>query len=111
MRGEVGDGGALKISNVVLEAPDALISKFPLPNSRPRWAFPEAAMPTLADVLSKAGLDAAFVTALLDPATVTKTDGVVFLFPPPDKLEALKRPGPRDRLRGASQVSAERVPV
>ena len=89
VRGEAGDWGRLEYFQVVLEAPDALISKFPLPNSRPRWALPEASLPMLGDFFAKAGLDAAFITALLDPTSVSKSDGMVYLFPPLDKLEAM----------------------
>lgn len=84
-----GPWGKLRCAYVYLEAPDNLISNFPLPNTRPRWSFPEAMLPRLGAFFSEAGLTQAFIDLLLDERNLVKEGGFVHLFPQLPDLEAL----------------------
>lgn len=84
-----GPWGKLRCVYVYLEAPDNLISNFPLPNTRPRWSFPEAMLPRLGAFFSEAGLTQAFIDLLLDERNLVKEGGFVHLFPQLPDLEAL----------------------
>ena len=89
IRSNPGPWGQLEYFPVFLEAPANLIDQFPMPNSRPRWVFPVARLPELPALFEKAALDKTFVAALLDPATVVKTQDMAYLFPPSNWLEAM----------------------
>ncbi len=84
-----GPWGKLRCAYVYLEAPDHLISNFPLPNTRPRWSFPEAMTPRLGDFFREAGLSQALIDLLLEERNLVKEGGFVHLFPPLPDLEAL----------------------
>lgn len=84
-----GPWGKLRCVYVYLEAPDNLISNFPLPNTRPRWSFPETMLPRLGAFFSEAGLTQAFIDLLLDERNLVKEGGFVHLFPQLPDLEAL----------------------
>lgn len=84
-----GPWGNLRCAYIYLEAPKTLVDSFPLPNTQPRWAFPESSLPELAGFLKDAGLSQAMVDALLDPKTIVKSDGMVYLYPRPPDLEAI----------------------
>lgn len=84
-----GPWGKLRCAYVYLEAPDNLISNFPLPNTRPRWSFPEAMQPRLGDFFREAGLSQALIDLLLNERNLVKESGFVHLFPPLPDLEAL----------------------
>ncbi|TDU81045.1 hypothetical protein EI77_00347 [Prosthecobacter fusiformis] len=84
-----GPWGKLRCSYIYLEAPKSLVDSFPLPNTRPRWTFPEEALPKLPDFFRKASLSEALITLLLDPSQVVKENGYAHLFPPLPDLEAI----------------------
>jgi hypothetical protein len=84
-----GPWGKLRCAYVYLEAPDNLISNFPLPNTRPRWSFPEAMLPRLGGFFLDAGLSQAFIDLLLNERNLAKEGGFVHLFPPLPDLESL----------------------
>jgi hypothetical protein len=84
-----GPWGNLRCAYIYLEAPKTLVESFPLPNTQPRWIFPESALPQLGGFLKDAGLSQAMVDALLDPKTIVKSDGMVYLYPRPPDLEAI----------------------
>lgn len=84
-----GPWGQLEYFPVFLEAPANLIEQFPMPNSRPRWVFPQARWPELPALFKTAGLDQGFIDALLAPATVVKDMDMAYLFPPQASLEAM----------------------
>ncbi|GEP42813.1 hypothetical protein [Brevifollis gellanilyticus] len=84
-----GPWGNLRCTYIYLEAPKSLIDSFPLPNTQPRWAFPEALRDSLPAFFQGAGLSAAMVTDLMDPKTMVVADGMLYLFPKPPDLEAI----------------------
>jgi len=84
-----GPWGRLRCAYIYLEAPRNLIENFPLPNTIPRWAFPESLRPDLPAFFQKAGLSQAFIQALLDPQTAVANDGLLYLFPRIPDLEAI----------------------
>jgi len=84
-----GPWGQLEYFPVFLEAPANLIDQFPMPNSKPRWVFPVAKIAELPLLFKQAGLDQAFIDALLSPATVVKDMDMAYLFPPQASLEAM----------------------
>ncbi len=84
-----GPWGVLRCAFIYLEAPKTLIDNFPLPNTQPRWAFPQIALEKLPSFFASAGLSQAMIDALLDPKTLVKTDGMLYLFPRAADLEAI----------------------
>lgn len=84
-----GPWGNLRCTYIYLEAPKGLIDSFPLPNTQPRWAFPEQLRAELPTFLQRAGLSAAMVTNLLDSKTAVTADGLIYLFPKIPDVEAI----------------------
>ena len=84
-----GPWGQLEYFPVFLEAPTHLIDQFPIPNTRPRWAFPETQKAELPAHFQKAGLPQPFIDALFAPKSVVTDMGMIYLFPPPLALEAM----------------------
>lgn len=84
-----GPWGKLRCSYIYLEAPKTLVDNFPLPNTRPRWTFPESALPTLPELFRKAALPEALITLLLNEQLMVRENGNVHLFPPLPDLEAI----------------------
>ncbi|MEN3940557.1 hypothetical protein WJU23_04625 [Prosthecobacter sp. SYSU 5D2] len=84
-----GPWGKLRCSYIYLEAPTALVDSFPLPNSRPRWTFPEEMLSTLPEFFRKASLSQALITLLLSPDQMVRENGFVHLFPPLPDLESI----------------------
>ncbi len=85
-----GAWGQLEYFPVFLEAPASLIDQFPMPNSKPRWVFPLVKLPQLPDLFKQAGLDQAFIDALMAPSTIVKDMDMAYLFPPQTYLEAMR---------------------
>lgn len=86
---EPGPWGQIAYYPVFLEAPSFLIEKFPLPNSRPRWAFPASRVAEMQDIFKTAALDPAFVQTLFDPSSLVTQGEWTYLFPPLPLLEAM----------------------
>lgn len=84
-----GPWGKLRCSYIYLEAPKSLVDSFPLPNSRPRWTFPESMLPQLPEFFAAASLSEALITLLMDPNQLVKENGFVHVFPPLPDLESL----------------------
>lgn len=92
--GAEGPWGQLEYYPVYLEAADSMIEKFPLPNSRTRWAFPIAMKPSLAEFFKSAGIDRSFIDAMMNPTSLAETDTSIYVFPPQAMLETMP-PGQR----------------
>lgn len=86
---EPGPWGKLRCSYIYLEAPKTLVDNFPLPNTRPRWTFPEQVLPALPELFRKAALPEALITLLMNEQLMVKENGNVHLFPPLPDLEAI----------------------
>lgn len=84
-----GPWGQIAYYPVFLEAPSFLIEKFPLPNSRPRWAFPASRAAELPEIFKTAALDPAFVQVLLAPTSLVTEGEWTYVFPPLPYLEAM----------------------
>lgn len=84
-----GPWGKLRCFYIYIEAPQSMVDNFPLPHSKPRWTFEEAALPALPALFKRAGLTDMFAVALLDPLTMSKEGGFVHLFPALPDLEAM----------------------
>lgn len=89
-----GPWGRLRCAYIFLEAPKNLIENFPLPNTMPRWTFPESMRADLPAFFQRAGLSEAVIQTILDPKTAVAADGQLFLFPRIPDLEAIT-PGAR----------------
>lgn len=84
-----GPWGKLRCFYIYIEAPQEMVDRFPLPHSKPRWTFPESALPGLPALFKQAGLPEMFAIALLDPLTMVKEGGLVHLFPAIPDIEAM----------------------
>jgi hypothetical protein len=84
-----GPWGLLRCAYIYLEAPKSLIDNFPLPNTQPRWVFPQDALDKLPSFFASAGLSQAMIDALMDTKTMVKTNGMLYLFPRAADLEAI----------------------
>jgi len=84
-----GPWGRLRCSFIYFEAPKSLIENFPLPSSRPRWAFLETQKDQLPELFNSAKLSPSMIKALLDPETLVTADGNVYVFPAISDLMAM----------------------
>lgn len=84
-----GPWGKLRCFYIYIEAPQEMVDMFPLPHSKPRWTFPESALPALPGLFKQAGLPDMFAITLLDPLTMIKEGGFVHLFPAIPDIEAM----------------------
>lgn len=87
--GNPGPWGKLKTFYIYIEAPRAMVDDYPLPFSKPRWTFAESDMPGLPALFQKAGLPEAVSKLLVSPASQSKENGLVNLYPPIPDLEAM----------------------
>lgn len=88
-RSEAGAWGRLEYFPVVMEAPMSLVEKFPIPNSRSRWAFPAGTLDQLPGFLAKAGLDKATVDTLMSKDNLLVDGDMLYVFPPVAVLDAM----------------------
>jgi hypothetical protein len=77
-----GPWGVLQVTDLWLEAPDALLAAIPTPNQRPLWRFSVTDVEALRSQLAGLGLSAAEVGALLTPETCTVEESRITLLPP-----------------------------
>jgi hypothetical protein len=84
-----GPWGKLRCAYIYLEAPKNLIENFPLPNTMPRWAFPESQRAELPTFFQKAGLTEAVIQSVMDAKTAVVTDGLIYLFPRIPDIESI----------------------
>lgn len=84
-----GPWGNLRCAYIYLEAPKHLMENFPLPNSRPRWIFPEDQKEAMLGIFRNAGLPEDTISRLFDPKTTTITEGNIFIFPTLQDIETL----------------------
>jgi hypothetical protein len=84
-----GAWGRLRCAYIYLEAPKQLIENFPLPNTQPRWGFPEALRNDLPALFQRAGLPEIVSQSLLDPKTSVTSEGMIFVFPRGADIEAM----------------------
>ncbi len=84
-----GPWGRLRCAYIYLEAPKSLVDSFPLPNTKPRWSFPEEALPEIEPLFERAGLSEALITLLLSERNLVRENGFIHLFPPLPDLEGI----------------------
>jgi len=84
-----GPWGRLEYFPVFMEAPMSLVERFPIPSSRPKWAFPASSLPQLPDFLSNAGLEHPVIDAMLAKDAVVLDGDMVFIFPTLSLLESM----------------------
>lgn len=84
-----GPWGRLEYFPVFMEAPLSLVNRFPIPSSRPRWAFPSSFLPHLNDFLTNAGMDQSVVNAMLASDAVVSEGDMAYVFPPLSVLETM----------------------
>lgn len=80
-----GPWGSLEYFYIYLEAPDALMERFPLPSTITRWAVPKMELSELNKTLTDHGLTNEEVLELLAGPTPIREGDWVYLFPS-DKL-------------------------
>ncbi len=93
----LGPWGTLTAVPIFLEAPTSMVETYPLPNSMPRWSFPEAEASRLPLFFSSIGLPASLISTLNQPNLQIREGGWIHLFPPAAAVEALD-PEVRTRL-------------
>ena len=81
-----GPWGKLHSIPIFLEAPNSMVDVYPLPNSMPRWSFPEAEAARLPLFFSSIGLPVSLINALNQPGAQVKEGGWIHLFPPANAL-------------------------
>ncbi len=85
-----GPWGDIEYFYIYLEAPEALMERFPLPSVISRWAVPEMPLPEVGAKLRDCGLTEAETLQLLTaPSTLTE-GGWIYLFPPTKLLLDIK---------------------
>lgn len=89
VKSAVGSWGRLEYFPVFMEAPLSLVERFPIPSSRPKWAFPSSSLPQLSDFLTNAGLEHHTIDALLAKDAVIQDGDMAYVFPPLTLLESL----------------------
>lgn len=89
VKSAVGPWGRLEYFPVFMEAPLSLVERFPIPSSRPKWAFPSSSLPQLSDFLSNAGLEHHAIDAMLAKDAVIQDGDMAYVFPPLTLLESL----------------------
>jgi hypothetical protein len=82
-----GPWGRLQCYKFYLEAPENLTAKFKLPSPISRWSVPRSLLGELPEIFSQAGLKQEFIKSLLDPARMTLTEKMAYLFPKEEDLE------------------------
>lgn len=81
-----GPWGKIEYFYIYLEAPEALMERFPLPSVINRWAVPKAPLPEVGAKLRECGLSEEHTLKLLtSPSTLTEGEWV-YLFPPTQML-------------------------
>ena len=63
-----------------------MMEAYPLPNSVPRWSFPESAASNLSLVFANAGLPATLLNALSQPSSQIREGGFIHVFPPAQEV-------------------------
>jgi hypothetical protein len=77
-----GPWGTIEYFPIYLEAPEALMERFPLPSVISRWALPKQPLPELGAELRERGLSESETLQLLTaPSTLTEGEWI-YLFPP-----------------------------
>jgi hypothetical protein len=66
-----------------------MVESYPLPNTAPRWSFPEQDAPRLGALFTTLGLSSAVVQTLTSPNLQIREGGWVHLFPPATVVESL----------------------
>jgi hypothetical protein len=84
-----GPWGKLKCFYIYIEAPQAMVDKYPLPFTKPRWSFAESQAAELPQLFKKAGLPDKMQTELLESLNTSKSNGMLNLFPNLAELEAM----------------------
>lgn len=96
-----GPWGKLHAIPIFLEAPNSMVDVYPLPNSMPRWSFPEAEAARLPLFFNSIGLPVSLINALNQPGAQVKEGGWIHLFPPANAVADLD---PEVRARLYSQL-------
>ncbi len=86
-----GAWGRLQAVPIFLEAPPSMVDSYPLPNSMPRWSFPEAEAARLPLFFSSIGLPVSLINTLNQTGTQVKEGGWIHLFPPVNAVASLDR--------------------
>jgi hypothetical protein len=89
-------GNLLRIP-IFLEAPTSMVETYPLPNTTPRWSFPESEAPRLGALFTTLGLSSTLVQTLSEPSLQIREGGWIHFFPPAAAVEGLS-PEVRARL-------------
>lgn len=66
-----------------------MVESYPLPNTAPRWSFPEIEAPRLGALFTTLGLSSNFVQTLNQPGLQIREGGWIHLFPPAALVESL----------------------
>jgi len=85
----VGPWGSLTRVPIFLEAPTSMVETYPLPNTAPRWSFPESEAPRLGSLFTTLGLSSTLVRTLMEPGLQIREGGWIHIFPPAAAVESL----------------------
>ena len=84
-----GPWGDLEYYYIYLQAPAALVARFPMPNSVPKWSFPGWSIEQIRALFDKAELSKVFQEKMMDPNRVVNEENVISVFPPLAELEGM----------------------
>jgi hypothetical protein len=87
-----GPWGTIEYQTIYLEAPEWIITQFPLPSVQPRWCFPTSKREDLHRFLLQAGIEKEMAERWLNSPRCQVIDGYLTIFPSPADVEAM--PGP-----------------
>ncbi len=76
-----GPFGKLQTVPIFLEAPTSMVESYPLPNTVPRWSFPESEAARLPLFFSSIGLPASLINSLSQPSLQIREGGWIHMFP------------------------------
>ncbi len=84
-----GPWGRLRCTDIHLEAPSNMVSRFAIPGPIPRWSFPSSELDSLGAMFRRAGLSEDSVAQLMSLDRIVREGGYVHLFPPVSLLESM----------------------
>lgn len=84
-----GPWGKIQCYYFYLEAPEAVVSRTPTPDTQTRWRIPESELSGFETLISTSDLSDELVSTLFNPREVIRRNGTANLFPSNKLLESL----------------------
>jgi hypothetical protein len=101
-----GAWGILEYFPVYLEAPDSLLSRFPIPGSRSKWIFDSSSEAGIKSLLQGCGLEPSIIDAIYAAQAPVTEGSLTYLFPTVQQLEVIST-----EVRGKIYAELRKVPA